>query len=127
MVLYLEGACAVCPISENNESGSYSLVQFADIIKHVLKCGIVDQDVDAAQSLQGDINYLLAIFFFAKIDSQAMAFTSSFLDSFFSLLCIFFFFGQIDDETRSSLHCKKYSNGTPDSRITTSDYGPFPV
>lgn len=41
------------------------LIEFTNVTEHVLEGSIVDQNVDAAHSLDGRVNHLLAILFLA--------------------------------------------------------------
>lgn len=76
------------------------LVQFADVIEHVLECSVVHQNVDAAQAFESRVNYLLAVFLRANIDRQGVTAAVSFLDPLFRFLRITFLLREVDNEAR---------------------------
>ena len=107
--------------------GGHLLIQLTDVTQHVLKGGIVDQDVDSTHALDGRIHHLFAVFLFADVDGEAVALTPGFFHPFLCFLCIFLLFWQVDDQARGALHGKQDCRSPTNAGVTSRDNGPLPL
>lgn len=100
----------VSPTPNENEKrivlGANSLVQFADVIKHMLECSVVHQNIDSTHALKSRVDNLLTILLLPNVDCQGVTITPSLLNPSLGFLRVLFLLWKIDDQAWRALHGK---------------------
>jgi hypothetical protein len=93
-------------------------------LSQLTRC-IVEQDVNPAHLLQGEIHSLPAVLAGLEVDGNQVALRSVLLDALLRVLRIYFLLGQVHNRTLGSLHGKQYGARGPDPTVASRDEHPL--
>lgn len=114
-----------CEYSFHHWTGHHLLFQVLDILNHILRSGVVDQNIDPTHFSHGGVHHLLAVLLAAQVGGKQPAFLTQLLDSTLRLIRILLLLWQVGDEARGALHREQNGSCTANTRVTACDDRPL--